>query len=211
MNERSLRLQGIAIKLDGRPLLQLDVVIGAGEVLTVMGASGTGKATLLAYIAGFIEPAFTASGRIIADGHDVTEMPPERRRIGLLFQDPMLFPHLSVAGNLLFGLPAGATDRRARMDAALASAGLDGYGRRDPATLSGGEAARVALLRVLLSEPCALLLDEPFGKLDQERRVEIREFTFANIRARGLPTLLVTHDPEDARAAGGRIVSLDLQ
>jgi len=179
-------------------------------VLTVMGPSGSGKSTLLAALVGLLDPVFELKGRIRLGAEDVTSLPPERRRIGVLFQDPLLFPHLSVAGNLLFGVPAGLgrRERRRRVEAALADAGLAGFAARDPATLSGGQQARVALLRVLLSEPRALLLDEPFAKLDAALRDDIRRFVFARVRQRGLPTILVTHDPADAAAAGGPVHAL---
>jgi putative thiamine transport system ATP-binding protein len=204
----ALRLEGVRIRLGEKLLLELDRAIPPGEVLTVMGPSGSGKSTLLAFVAGFLDPAFRAEGRVRLDGTDLTALPPEERRLGLLFQDPLLFPHLSVAGNLLFGLRRDVTDRLDRAEDALRSAGLEGFGPRDPATLSGGQQARVALLRVLLSEPRALLLDEPFSKLDQGLRGDIRRFVLARAREEGLPTLLVTHDPADAEAAGGAVVML---
>jgi putative thiamine transport system ATP-binding protein len=138
--------------------------------------------------------------------------PPERRRLGILFQDDLLFPHLSIGGNLAFALPAaikGREARRQRIDAALRDAGLEGFSGRDPATLSGGQRARVALLRTLLAEPRALLLDEPFAKLDMALREEFRRLVFAHARTRGLPTILVTHDEADAHAAGGAVLRLD--
>ncbi len=204
----ALRLEDVRISIGGRQLVALDARIAPGEVLTVMGPSGSGKSTLLAFVAGFLDRSFDASGRVLLGEAEVSRLPAEARRMGLLFQDPMLFPHLSVAGNLLFGVRSGTLQRRERVEAALASAGLDGFGERDPATLSGGQQARVALLRVLLSEPRALLLDEPFAKLDQELRGEIRSFVFERARREGLPTLLVTHDPADAVAAGGSVVTL---
>jgi len=174
-----------------------------------MGPSGSGKSTLLAFVAGFLDPAFSARGRVLLCGEDVTALPANRRRAGLLFQDPLLFPHMSVGANLLFALPPGdRKERRAKAEAALAGAGLEGFFDRDPATLSGGQKARASLIRVLLSQPRALLLDEPFSKLDAALRQQMRELVFGEARARALPVLLVTHDPEDAQAAGGRIVEL---
>jgi putative thiamine transport system ATP-binding protein len=205
---KGLTLQGIRLALSGAALLSVDATIAPGEVLTVMGPSGSGKSSLLAYIAGFLDRDFRAEGRIVLDGMDVTGLPAEQRRIGLLFQDPMLFPHLSVLGNLKFGIPAGATDRNARAQAALAEVGLEGFGARDPATLSGGQKARIALMRLLLSEPCAVLLDEPFSKLDAHLKDEIRALVFARLKARGLPGLLVTHDEADAAAAGGPVLRI---
>ena len=131
--------------------------------------------------------------------------------MGLLFQDDVLFPHLSVGGNLAFGLPAHIRGRAARMDrvrAALADIGLAGFQDRDPTTLSGGQRARVALMRMLLSEPEALLLDEAFSKLDMGLRAQIRSLVFDTARARGLPVVQVTHDRADAEAAGGRLVEM---
>ncbi len=203
-----LALSHILIRREDSVLLSIDAVIRGGEVLTVMGPSGSGKSTLLAFVAGLLDSAFSAEGLVLLDGRDVTHLPPESRRIGLLFQDPLLFPHLSVASNLLFGVARNAPDRQKKVSDALAAAGLEGYGSRDPATLSGGERARVALLRVLLSEPHALLLDEPFSKLDMTLRNEIRAFVFERVRAAALPTLLVTHDAADAEAAGGQVIHL---
>lgn len=202
-----LRLDGVRIALGGVPLLAVDADVGPGEVLTVMGPSGSGKSTLLAFVAGFLDPAFRAAGRVLLDGEDVTALPAEKRRIGLLFQDPLLFPHLSVGGNLLFGMPRGA-GRRARMLAALARAGLPGLEGRDPTTLSGGQRARAALLRLLLSEPRAVLLDEPFSRLDAPLRREIRALAFERLRAAGLPAILVTHDEADVPEGGGPVFRL---
>lgn len=207
-----LALEGVAIRLDGRTLVgPLDLAIAPGEAATLMGPSGCGKSTLLAYVGGFLDPAFSARGRVLVDGAPVDGLPPERRSIGILFQDDLLFPHLTVGGNLAFGLSAqmrGQARRRALVEEALAQAGLEGFADRDPTTLSGGQRARVALMRTLLSNPRALLLDEPFGKLDVALREEVRGFVMAHAKARGLPILLVTHDPADAEAAGGRVVSL---
>ena len=203
-----LRLERVRLSLGGQPLLAVDAAVAPGEVLTIMGPSGSGKSSLLAYVAGFLNPAFVAEGRVFLDGTDVTGLPAEQRRIGLLFQDPMLFPHLSVAGNLLFGVPRQAADRRARAAAALAQAGLEGFGTRDPATLSGGQKARVALMRLLLSEPAAVLLDEPFSKLDAALKGDVRAYVFARLKERQLPGLLVTHDEADASAAGGPVIRI---
>lgn len=191
----------------GKPLVRLTGMVSPGEVLTVMGPSGSGKSTLLAALIGALPAGFTLSGRVMLNGQDITALPTARRRIGLLFQDDVLFPHLSVAQNLGFGLRAGGTkaERQARIEAALARMGLAGFGPRDPATLSGGERARVALARTLLADPLALLLDEPFSRLDQALRGQIRDLVFAE--AASLPVILVTHDPEDARAAGGAVVA----
>ncbi len=206
-----LRLEGLSVSLGDRVLVRLSAVVAPGEVLTIMGPSGSGKSTLLGAITGTLGPEFRVAGRIVLDGRDVTALPARDRRIGLMLQDTLLFPHLSVAGNLGFALPARTPnrtpDRTARIEAALAEAGLAGYGPRDPATLSGGERARVALMRTLLAEPRALLLDEPFSRLDADRRDRIRRFVLETARAHGLPVVLVTHEAEDAAAAGGPVLS----
>jgi putative thiamine transport system ATP-binding protein len=158
-----------------------------------------------------MDRAFTAAGRLTIDGEDITEWVPERRRIGILFQDDLLFPHLSVGGNLAFALQPEIRSREARQKAienALAEAGLEGFANRDPVTLSGGQRARVALMRTLLASPRVLLLDEPFSKLDARLREDFRRFVFDHAMTRGLPTLLVTHDPADAAAAGGKTITL---
>jgi putative thiamine transport system ATP-binding protein len=204
-----LVLDGVALALGGdRSLGPLDLAVRPGECASVMGPSGSGKSSLLAFLCGTLEPAFAAEGSATLDGVALNGLPPEKRRVGILFQDDLLFPHLSVAGNLAFAIPRGAKDRKARVAAALAEAELAGYETRDPATLSGGQRARVALMRALLAEPRAILLDEPFSKLDAELRGRMRDFVFAHIRARNIPCLLVTHDPADAEAAGGAVVKL---
>jgi putative thiamine transport system ATP-binding protein len=203
-----LRLAGVRIARGGETLVALDANVGPGEVLSVMGPSGSGKSTLLSVIVGTVATAFRVEGRILLDGRDITPLPPEARRVGILFQDDLLFPHLSVGGNLAFALPPafrGRAARRRAIEAALADVGLAGFADRDPATLSGGQKARVALMRMLISEPRALLLDEPFSRLDAALRDQVRRLVFDRARARGLPVLLVTHDEADAAAAGGPV------
>jgi putative thiamine transport system ATP-binding protein len=207
----SLVLDGVSLWLGDRRLIgPLDLAIAPGEIATLMGPSGSGKSSLLAFICGTLDPAFRAEGRLQLAGVDLGPLPPEHRRVGILFQDDLLFPHLSVGGNLAFGLPLGLdrAARRRRLAAALSEAGLAGFEDRDPATLSGGQRARVALLRMLLSEPRTLLLDEPFNRLDSWLRSRFRHYVFKRARKRGLPVLLVTHDREDAKSASGRIVTV---
>jgi putative thiamine transport system ATP-binding protein len=204
-----LHLEAISIALHGRPLLSLSAAVRPGDILTVMGPSGSGKSALLAYLGGFLDPAFTASGRILIDGDDLTGVAAEKRRCGMLFQDPLLFPHLSVGGNLLFGLTpsiAKRDQRRRMVEQALVDVELAGFFERDPATLSGGQKARVALQRVMLSAPRLLLLDEPFSKLDSDLRQQTRALIFSRAKSARLPVILVTHDHADAEAANGDIV-----
>ena len=173
--------------------------VAAGEVCALMGASGCGKSSLIAYIAGLLPSGLIGSGEVYLNEKPLHGLATEQRGIGLLFQDDHLFPHLSVAENLGFGLRRGLpkAERQARIAQALSDCGLSGYGKADPATLSGGQRARVAMQRLLLSEPECLLLDEPFGKLDQELRGQFRDYVFGQIQARKLPCLMVTHDIAD--------------
>jgi putative thiamine transport system ATP-binding protein len=205
-----LSLDHVTIAVHGRVLISdLSATVEPGQVLAVMGASGSGKSSLLAWIAGTLEAPFEARGALSLDGRDLVNVPIQQRRIGLLFQDDLLFPHMTVRDNLLFALPAG--DRAARLRAAeqaLAEAGLGGFGARLPASLSGGQRSRVSLLRALVAAPAALLLDEPFSKLDAALREQMRQFTFATLAARGVPTLLVTHDAADVPASA-RVIRLD--
>lgn len=206
-----LSLEDVRIGLGSRELVAVDAAVPRGRILSVVGPSGVGKSTLLAHIAGFLDPSFRASGRVVLDGVDLVPLPPQRRRIGLMFQDDLLFPHLSVGRNVAFGLSAqakGRDARRAAVETALGELGLAGMADRDPATLSGGERQRVALLRALLAEPRALLLDEPFSRLDRDTRREVRRQVFDRIAAADIPAVLVTHDAEDAEAAGS--LRLDL-
>ncbi|MBC7478072.1 MAG: ATP-binding cassette domain-containing protein [Pseudorhodobacter sp.] len=204
-----LQLLDLTVTLATKTIASVNAHIAPGEVLTIMGPSGSGKSTLLAALTGTLDPAFRLSGRIVLNGCDITTLPPQQRRIGLLFQDDLLFPHLTVAGNLAFALPSAITPMTARhsqIAAALADMGLSGFGPRNPATLSGGQRARVALARCLLSNPQALALDEPFSRLDTNLRAQTRDLVFRHAIARNLPVILVTHDPEDAKAAGGPII-----
>ncbi len=207
---RGLDLEDITLTLGGEVLLgPLTLSVRPGTIATLMGPSGSGKSSLLALICGTLDPVFEWSGRVRLGGRDIAGLAPERRGVGILFQDDLLFPHLSVGDNLAFALPAavkGRAARREKVEAALSEAGLAGFADRDPATLSGGQRARAALMRTLLAEPRALLLDEPFSKLDAELRARFRDFVFDHARALGLPTLLVTHDPADAAATGGPVI-----
>lgn len=208
--DKGLSLRNVTIRKNGAPLLSVSHDIAPGEVLTVMGPSGVGKSTLLAFITGTLAPDFQATGAVWLDGQDITNAAPHQRRVGILFQDDLLFPHLSVGANLAFGLQPGGSrpERAAKIAEALDEVGLSGFEDRDPATLSGGQKARVALMRMLLSEPCGLLLDEPFSRLDAALRAQVRDMVFDRARARQLPVLMVTHDADDAQAAGGVIVTL---
>ncbi|MBV6632388.1 MAG: ATP-binding cassette domain-containing protein [Alphaproteobacteria bacterium] len=209
--EDGLVLDAVKIWLQDKAIVDLSLTVPAGEVTTVMGPSGAGKSTLLHLICGTLGAPFRFDGRVYLNGRHLCPLPPQRRQVGILFQDDLLFPHMSVGGNLAFALPTGVRGRQARrqrIEDALEAAGLAGMANRDPATLSGGQRARVAVMRVLLSAPQILLLDEPFSKLDSETRGLFRDFVFTQAREQGLPTLMVTHDRTDADAAGGPVVEI---
>ena len=192
-------------------LAGVDLAFAPGTFTAVMGPSGSGKSSLLALVGGFLDPAFTASGKVLLEDRDITDFRAEARGIGLLFQDALLFPHFSVGQNLLFGLRPGVrgkAHRRAEAESMLAKVGLAGTFDRDPATLSGGEAARIALGRTLLAAPKALLLDEAFSRLDTALRQSVRALVFDLIRETRIPAILVTHDHEDALAAGSAVLDL---
>lgn len=205
----------LAVRLRGAPVAALTAAIAPGEVLAVMGPSGAGKSSLLLAVAGLLGRPFTVAGSVRLAGRDISALPPERRRLGLMFQDPLLFPHLSVLQNVAFAVPARAEGRRlpraARRDralAALARVGMADAASRDPDTLSGGQKSRVALARTLASAPAALILDEPFSALDVVLRGQVRRIVFDLARQDGLPVVMVSHDPDDAAAAGGPIVEI---
>jgi putative thiamine transport system ATP-binding protein len=207
-----LELKEVTAWLNGAetPLFApVSAVVRPGEILTIMGPSGLGKSTLLDVIGGHLAAGLRGAGEVWLNGKRLDDTPPQARRIGLLFQEAVLFPHLSVAGNLGFGLHLrGRSARKTAIAEALARVGLAGFEARDPATLSGGERTRVALMRMLLSRPKALLLDEPFAKLDATTRQVVRSMVIDHVRAAGVPTVLVTHDPEDAAEAQGTVLRL---
>ena len=207
-----LRIAGAGLAVAGRRLFRgLDLRVPPGQVTVLMGPSGSGKSSLLAWLCGTLAPGFRAEGRAWLDEVELGPLPAHRRRIGVLFQDDLLFPHLSVGGNLAFGLPArhrGRALRRRLVEEALARAELAGLADRDPATLSGGQRSRVAVMRMLLAEPRALLLDEPFARLDRPLRARFRAFVLGEAARLRLPVLLASHDPDDAGDAEASIVTL---
>ena len=181
----------------------LQITVPPGIVHTVMGASGSGKSSLLAAVCGTLAPVFTFEGTVSLNGQRIDALPTEQRRVGILFQDDLLFAHMTVRENLLFAVPAGPkAQREAQVKQALDDLELPGFAHADPATLSGGQRARIALMRALLAQPHALLLDEPFSRLDAGLRGRMREFVFATVRTRQIPVLLVTHDEADVADAG---------
>lgn len=206
----SLKIDNLQLSQQGKLLLSLNEEVKGGEVLTIMGPSGSGKSTLLNWLVGMLPSDFYANGELYLNQQIITKTASHLRNIGLLYQDPLLFPHLSVEGNIAFAMPKG--DKKTRKDEiseALNQVGLAGMEKRCPQNLSGGQQARVALLRVLLSKPKAILLDEPFSKLDSQLRQETRQLVFEQIQRYSLPAVMVTHDESDAIAAQGKVITLD--
>ncbi|SUI59126.1 ATP-binding cassette domain-containing protein [Shewanella baltica] len=205
----TLTVDGLILRRQQQGLLSLSATICGGEILTIMGPSGSGKSTLLNWLTGMLPLGFSAEGQLYLNGQNITTTASHLRHIGLLYQDPLLFPHLSVAGNIGFAMPPSPkAQRQAAISNALVQVGLGGLELRSPQSLSGGQQARVALLRVLLSQTKAILLDEPFSKLDSQLRQETRQLVFDQIRQHRLPAIMVTHDQTDADAAQGKVISL---
>jgi len=196
-----LLLEDVAVAYDLPVLTGVDLEVGAGEIVCILGPSGGGKSTLLRAVAGLVP----AAGRIELDGAPLTGLPTHRRGIGMMFQDSLLFPHLDVAGNVGFGLrPADP----ARVDDVLDLVGLTGFGPRAVDTLSGGQAQRVALARALAPRPRMLLLDEPFGALDAVLKAQLVLDVQRVLRDLGVTVLAVTHDRQEAFTLADRVAVL---
>lgn len=201
-----LTLDHIRIGMDS-DTLDADLSLSPGRRVAVLGPSGAGKSTLLDVVAGFRNPA---RGRLTWQGRDMTALPPEQRPVSILFQDGNLFPHLDLARNLTLALHADgrrpSAEDLVRVEGALSRVGLEGHARRKPATLSGGQQSRAALARVLLMARPILLLDEPFAALGPGLKRDMLTVVRDVASALGALTVLVTHDPEDARAFAQDIV-----
>lgn len=211
----SLELRDVSIYLkdDGRDKVivgPLSFKVKGGDIVTIMGVSGSGKSSLLNFICGNLPKDFSKDGQVFLNGCDITEIVPEERQVGILFQDDLLFPHMSVGTNLAFSIPQGIKhkERKILVKKALADAGMSDFGSKDPATLSGGQRSRISLMRTLLARPKAILLDEPFNKLDSSLRQRFRQFVFSHTTKAKIPCVLVTHDIEDAKATKGKIINI---
>jgi iron(III) transport system ATP-binding protein len=177
-----------------------------GEFVTLLGPSGCGKTTSLRLIAGFERPdagSIQIRGRLVADG--ATYLPADQRRVGMVFQDYALFPHVDVLGNVAFGLQGSKAERQRRAQEMLALVGLEPFGARMPYALSGGQQQRVALARALAPQPDIMLLDEPFSNLDTALRAQVRAEVRSILRQAGTTTIFVTHDQEEALSLSDRI------
>ena len=207
----------IAVQLDNvsksygalPPTVAMDLTIRAGEFFTLLGPSGCGKSTMLRMIAGFLQPTH---GVIRFGGKEVTNTPPHRRDTGMVFQNYALFPHMTVAQNVAYGLgirKVAKADRAKRIEKALAQVGLSGYGSRRIDQLSGGQQQRVALARAVVIEPSVLLLDEPLSNLDAKLREETRHQIRQVQREAGITGIYVTHDQAEAMSMSDRIAVLE--
>ena len=198
-----LELKNITLKWDSpteKTLIKnLNIKIENSEILCVFGESGVGKSSLINVISGVNEENLKIEGEIKLNGVILNNIPAEKRKIGLLLQDGTLFPHLTVEQNLLFGMNKSLNkkEKNSLILNYLDKANMSGFQDRYPNTLSGGQKARIACLRAILSEPNALLLDEPFSSLDPSQRNSFREFVVKQVKRANIPCLLVTHDEGD--------------
>jgi putative spermidine/putrescine transport system ATP-binding protein len=206
----ALRLEGITHRFG--PVTAVDRIeldVGAGELIALLGPSGCGKTTLLRIVAGFLAPT---AGRVLVDGEPVSHLPPNRRGVGIVFQNYALFPHMTVFENVAYGLEARRTSRdriRPRAEEMLRLVHMEGFTGRLPRELSGGQQQRVALARSLAVDPKILLLDEPFGALDKSLRLDMQIEVKRLQRQYGITTALVTHDQEEALSLADRIAVMN--
>ncbi|OEF97479.1 ABC transporter ATP-binding protein [Desulfuribacillus alkaliarsenatis] len=203
---------GVTKEYDGKPVLnQVDIAISQGQILSLLGPSGTGKSTLLRCIAGFEN---LTSGKVILANQDITQMPPEQRPVVMMFQQPLLFPHMTVLENITYGLKVRGVDRDEAIKSGyqlLERIEMPDYGKRYPYELSGGQQQRVALARALILKPKLLLLDEPFSSLDADLRTSIRDWVKVVLNEEGITAIFVTHDKEEAMIIGDQLAIMNQQ
>ena len=198
-----LEVSQLDVAIDSKPILEnVSLDVADGEIVAVLGPSGSGKSTLLRAIAGLIEPA---TGDIRWDGRSIVDLPTHRRGFGLMFQGYALFPHMTVAENVGFGLKMARQDDPRAVEDALAAVGLAGFADRQVESLSGGERQRVALARTLAPEPDLVMLDEPLGALDRNLRQKLVVDTRSVLEEREVTAIVVTHDREEAVALSDRL------
>ena len=210
-----LELRNISLKWFSskeKPFIKdLNIKVNNGKILTIFGSSGIGKSSLINVVAGVYESNLLFTGDIILNNKKITNTLPEKRKIGLLLQDGVLFPHLSVEQNLIFGIKKSLTNKEKYLliNEHLIEANMEGFENRYPNTLSGGQKSRVACLRAIISEPDALLLDEPFSSIDPEQRNSFRLFVANQVREKKIPCILVTHDESDKLISDYRPLDLN--
>ena len=211
-----LELINISLKWNSpkeKPFIKnLNLKINNGNILCVFGKSGVGKSSLINIIAGTTEDNLLFEGEIILDGKILNNIPIEKRKIGLLLQEGALFPHLTVEQNIYFGMnrKLKSKEKLNVINENLKNANMEGFQNRYPHTLSGGQKARIACLRAILSEPKALLLDEPFSSLDPEHRNTFRKFVIDKVKESKIPCLLVTHDETDKKISHEKPINLNM-
>ena len=201
-----IRARGLSIILPGFAVREVDLEVGPGEFFALIGPTGSGKTLILEALAGLIRPG---RGRVLLDGQDVTALPPEKRRIGIVYQDNALFPHLSVIRNITYGLRYTSNNAGKRVERLLDLLGLSNLRERNVTTLSGGEAQRVALARALAVEPRVLLLDEPLSALDPAFRHELQILLKRLHQDTGLTCLMVSHDFAEVMSLAQRVAVLN--
>jgi putative thiamine transport system ATP-binding protein len=210
-----LELINISLKWNSpneKPFIKkLNLKIKNGNILCVFGKSGVGKSSLINIIAGIAEDNLLFEGKIVLNGKPLNDIPTEKRKIGLLLQDGALFPHLTVEQNIYFGMnkKLKSKERLMLINENLKKANMEGFQNRYPYTLSGGQKARIACLRAVLSEPEVLLLDEPFSSLDPEHRNTFRNFVISKVKENKIPCLLVTHDETDKMISDEKPIDLN--
>ena len=198
--------------LEDEFIKNLSLKVKKGKILTVFGVSGIGKSSLINVISGIFEDNLSFKGDIILNNKRLNETPAENRKIGLLLQEGVLFPHLTVEQNLLFGMNKNLKNKEKSLLISnhLLKSDMDGFQKRYPNTLSGGQKARIACLRAILSEPDALLLDEPFSSLDPDQRNSFRLFVIKQVQERNIPCILVTHDESDKAISDYKPLDLNM-
>lgn len=210
MEQTILNLQHLSKSFDGKKILDdLSIDIGKNEFVTLLGPSGCGKTTTLRMIGGFVTPD---EGRVIFEGRDITDLPPDKRHINTVFQKYSLFSHMSVGENIAFGLKLKKKSSgyiRGKIDYALKLVDLEGYEDRHPMSLSGGQQQRIAIARAIVNEPKVLLLDEPLGALDLKLRQEMQKELIKIKNELGITFVFVTHDQEEALTMSDRIIVMN--